>query len=62
MYFIEGKTGGFTSITLSIYWAITTLLTAGHVDIMVPQAGIGRSVAPVIRTLHYNNATYCRNS
>jgi voltage-gated potassium channel len=48
MYFIEGETGGFTSISLNIYWAITTLLTVEYGG-TVPQTDIGRLVASVIR-------------
>lgn len=50
MCFIEGETGGFASIFLSIYRAITTLLTVGYGDV-VPQTDIGRLVASVIRIL-----------
>lgn len=50
MYFIEGEAGGFTSISTSIYWAITTLLTVGYGD-TVPQTSIGRGVALVVRIL-----------
>ncbi len=52
MYFIEGEAGGFTSIPISIYWAITTLLTAGYGD-MFPQTSIGGGVALVVRILGY---------
>lgn len=52
-YFIEGKTGGFTSIALSIYWAITTLLTTGYGD-TVPQTDIGRVIASVVRVLGFS--------
>jgi voltage-gated potassium channel Kch len=44
MHFIEGETGGFASISLSICRAITTLLTVGYGD-TVPQTDIGRLVA-----------------
>ncbi|HIH74180.1 MAG TPA: two pore domain potassium channel family protein [Methanosarcina sp.] len=50
MYFIEGKTGNFASISLSLYWAITTLLNAGYGDIVL-QTDIGRLVALFIRVL-----------
>ena len=50
MYFIEGETGGFTSIPRSIYWAITTLITIGYGDI-VPQTSIGKLIALIVRIL-----------
>ena len=33
MYLVEGPQNGFTSIPISIYWAITTLTTVGFGDI-----------------------------
>jgi len=53
MFFIEGKTNGFTSIPESIYWAIITLITVGYGDI-VPQTGIGGAVASVIMILGFS--------
>lgn len=50
MYFIERETGGFISISTSVYWAITTLLTAGYGDTVL-QTNLGRSVASVVRVL-----------
>jgi voltage-gated potassium channel len=49
IYFIEEETG-FTSPSLSIYWAITTLLSAGYGDAVL-QTDLGRLVALFIRAL-----------
>jgi voltage-gated potassium channel len=40
MYMIEGEANGFTSIPLSIYWAIVTLTTVGYGDLS-PQTPLG---------------------
>lgn len=50
MYVIEGPTHGFTSIPLSVYWAITTMTTVGFGDI-TPQTDFGRVVASVMMLL-----------
>ena len=47
MYVVEGPTHGFTSIPLSIYWAITTMTTVGFGDI-TPQSDVGRLIASVM--------------
>ena len=47
MYVVEGPVNGFTSIPLSVYWAITTMTTVGFGDI-VPQTDVGRFVASVM--------------
>jgi voltage-gated potassium channel len=47
MYLIEGEQNGFTSIPISIYWAIITMTTVGYGDI-VPRTSIGRALASVI--------------
>jgi voltage-gated potassium channel len=53
MYVIEGEENGFTSIPMSIYWAIVTLTTVGYGDIS-PQTGIGRTLASFIMILGYS--------
>ena len=47
MYVVEGPDNGFTSIPLSVYWAITTMTTVGFGDI-TPQTDVGRLVASVM--------------
>lgn len=52
MYVIEGAESGFTSIPLSIYWAIVTMTTVGYGDI-APQTVAGQSLASVVMILGY---------
>jgi len=52
MYMIEGKENGFTSIPISIYWAIVTLTTVGYGD-LAPNTPLGQAVASVIMILGY---------
>jgi len=47
MYVVEGPAHGFTSIPLSIYWAISTLTTVGYGD-MVPRTDLGRTLASLM--------------
>ncbi len=47
MYLIEGEEGGFTSIPLSIYWAVVTLTTVGYGDLS-PVSPPGQFLATVI--------------
>jgi len=52
MYVIEGEANGFTSIPLSIYWAIVTLTTVGYGDIS-PMTGLGQMLAAIIMICGY---------
>jgi voltage-gated potassium channel len=47
MYVVEGPARGFTSIPVSVYWAITTMTTVGFGDI-APQTNIGRLIASLM--------------
>lgn len=53
MYLIEGEQNGFTSIPMSIYWAIVTLTTVGFGD-LVPQTSLGRTLASVVMIMGYS--------
>lgn len=44
MYLVEGPDNGFTSIPMSVYWAITTVTTVGFGDI-TPRTDLGRAIA-----------------
>lgn len=52
MYMIEGKENGFSSIPVSIYWAIVTLTTVGYGDIS-PNTPLGQAVASAIMIMGY---------
>lgn len=52
MYVVEGESHGFTSIPVSVYWAIVTMSTVGFGDI-VPQTVLGRALASVLMLLGY---------
>lgn len=52
MYLVEGEENGFTSIPVSIYWAIVTLTTVGYGDIS-PATGVGQFLASVVMILGY---------
>jgi voltage-gated potassium channel len=52
MYLIEGEEGGFTSIPLSMYWAIVTLTTVGYGDI-APKTVPGQMLASLLMILGY---------
>ena len=52
MYVIEGEEGGFTSIPVSMYWAIVTMTTVGYGDI-APKTVAGRILASLLMVLGY---------
>ncbi len=53
MYLIEGEENGFTSIPLSVYWAIVTMTTVGYGDV-APQTLAGKTLAAVVMILGYS--------
>ena len=50
LYVTEGPENGFTSIPVSIYWAITTVTTVGFGDI-TPKTDVGRFIASLMMLL-----------
>jgi voltage-gated potassium channel len=52
MFLIEGPESGFTSIPVSMYWAIVTITTVGYGDI-APVTVAGRMLASVLMILGY---------
>ncbi|PID37751.1 MAG: ion transporter [Pseudomonadales bacterium] len=52
LYVIEGPENGFTSIPLSIYWAIVTLTTVGYGD-MSPKTPVGQAIASLVMIVGY---------
>ena len=53
MYLVEGEENGFTSIPISVYWAVVTMTTVGYGDI-APQTIAGKSLAAVVMILGYS--------
>jgi len=53
MYVVEGPEHGFTSIPVSIYWAVVTITTVGFGDI-VPQTGLGKAIAGLAMITGYS--------
>ncbi len=53
MYMVEGAENGFTSIPLSIYWAIVTLTTVGYGDI-APQTSLGQALSVIVMITGYS--------
>ena len=52
MYVIEGEENGFTSIPVSMYWAIVTLTTVGYGD-LAPQTVLGKLLASMVMVIGY---------
>lgn len=53
MYLIEGEANGFTSIPVSIYWAIVTMTTVGYGD-MAPITVSGKVLASIVMIMGYS--------
>jgi voltage-gated potassium channel len=53
MYLIEGEDNGFTSIPVSIYWAIVTMTTVGYGD-MAPITVSGKVLASIVMIMGYS--------
>ncbi len=53
MYGVEGPQHGFTSIPVSIYWAIVTLTTVGFGDI-TPKTPLGQGIASLVMIAGYS--------
>jgi voltage-gated potassium channel len=54
MYVVEGPQNGFTSIPVSVYWAITTITTVGFGDI-APKTDLGRAIASFMMLLGWGS-------
>ena len=52
-YVVEGPENGFTSIPVSIYWAIVTMTTVGYGDIS-PKTPLGQAIASLIMITGYS--------
>ncbi len=50
MYVVEGPENGYTSIPVSVYWAISTVTTVGFGDI-TPKTDLGRGIASLMMLL-----------
>ncbi|EED35875.1 potassium channel protein [Luminiphilus syltensis NOR5-1B] len=53
LYVVEGPEHGFTSIPLSIYWAVVTITTVGYGDI-TPQTPLGKTFASMGMLIGYS--------
>ena len=52
IYLVEGPENGFTSIPISMYWAIVTLTTVGYGDLS-PNTPFGQFIASIVMILGY---------
>ena len=52
MYLVEGPESGFTSIPMSMYWAVVTVGTVGYGDIS-PVTALGRFITSVLILIGY---------
>ncbi|MTD25748.1 ion transporter [Erwinia sorbitola] len=53
MYVIEGPEHGFTSLPVSVYWAVVTMTTVGYGDI-TPHTPLGRMISSILILLGYS--------
>lgn len=53
VYVVEGAENGFTSIPVSIYWAVVTMTTVGYGD-MSPKTPIGQAIASFVMIMGYS--------
>lgn len=53
MYAIESPEAGFTSIPMSIYWAIVSVTTVGYGDI-VPLTPLGKAITVILMLIGYS--------
>ncbi|WP_201556337.1 ion transporter [Psychrobacter sp. 72-O-c] len=53
IYVVEGPENGFTSIPLSIYWAIVTMTTVGYGDLS-PKTPLGQTIASMVMITGYS--------
>ena len=53
MFLVEGPENGFTSIPLSIYWAVVTMTTVGYGD-MSPKTPLGQAIASMVMITGYS--------
>lgn len=53
IYVVEGPENGFTSIPLSIYWAVVTMTTVGYGDIS-PKTPLGQAIATMVMITGYS--------
>ena len=52
MYLVEGEAAGFTSIPISVYWAVVTLTTVGYGDI-APVTALGQFLSAILMIMGY---------
>lgn len=52
LYVVEGPENGFTSIPMSMYWAVVTMTTVGFGDI-TPKTPVGQTISAFVMILGY---------
>jgi voltage-gated potassium channel len=52
IYLVEGEAAGFTSIPISVYWAVVTLTTVGYGDI-APVTALGQFLSALLMIVGY---------